>query len=156
MSAPPRRSQTGRTVTLLVLGVLVLTVCATLYVFFTRHSAPPIMGGAIHSDEEVARLAAETRQLTTVLTILLASALLILLFVLGAYLVISVGRFVARHPVGGRPTAYVDAWRQYRLTERQISDATAEDAADQESGGGHDDTETPPNDTDPDNPPSES
>ena len=149
MSAP-RRATYGRTATLLVLGVLILTVCAGVYIFLARGEAPPAPGVA---DEDAVRLAA-AKHLITLLTILLISALLILLFVLGAYLLINVGRFVARDRVGGKPTAYVDAWRNYRLTDEQISAATSEDLPGQDSDEHPPGPDAPPTDPDSTEPPS--
>ncbi|MEW6197858.1 MAG: hypothetical protein AB1601_04235 [Planctomycetota bacterium] len=126
MTSPPR-SSVGRTVTLLVLGLLLVTVCATVYVFLARHRYPGPAIGVITSEEELERAAAEARRLATLLTILLISGLLILLYVIGAYLVIRVGQAVSRQKVGGRATRYVDAWAGYRLTDEEISAATTED-----------------------------
>lgn len=123
----PRRSSVGRTVTLLVLGLLLVTVCATVYVFLARHRHPGPSVGVIASEEEIERAVAEAKRLATLLTILLVSALLILLYIIGAYLVIRVGQAVSRQAVGGRPTRYVDAWAGYRLTDEEISAATTED-----------------------------
>lgn len=139
----------GRTATLLVLGVLILTVCAGVYILLARGGEPPL-GGVM--DEDAMRMAASQR-LVTLLTILLISALLILLFILGAYLLINVGRFVARDRVGGKPTAYVDVWRNYRLTDEEISAATQEDRPDTDAGGSPPAPDTPPSDSDPNEPP---
>jgi hypothetical protein len=124
----PRLQMTaGRIATFIVLSVLVLTVSAALYVFLAQQLGGSAGAPGIATDDEAAQAAAETRRLITLLTVLLISALLILLFVLGAYLVIRLGQYVARDKVGGKPTEYVDAWRQYRLSDDDISAATAED-----------------------------
>ena len=125
-------SSAGRTVTLAVLGLLLVTVCATVYVFLAQQHGPTPSVGVITAEEEAEQAVAQARRLATLLTMLLVSALLILLYMLGAYLVIRVGQAVSRQPVGGRPTRYVDVWSDYRLTEEQISAATSED----EDGGG--------------------
>jgi hypothetical protein len=123
-----RRLLSGRTVTVLVLATLVVTVCAAVYMAMVRlgplDNLPP---GPLDEMDAEARMEA-ARRLTLLLSILLISSLLILLFALGAYLVIRIGRLVARDraPLGGKPTEYVDAWRQYRLTDEQISAATSE------------------------------
>jgi len=70
--------------------------------------------------------------------------LFILLFVIGAYLVIRVGQFVAREQVGGKTTAYVDAWQNYRLTDEQISAATEEPKPDRDSNDRPTDPDAPP------------
>ncbi len=118
----------GRTATMLVLAALILIVCAAVYLFVARPARLPAPTDGVSTTEEAARLVAEARRAALLLTILLISALLILLYVLGAYLVIRIGQMVARHQIGGRPTHYVDAWAQYRLTDEQISAATSEDS----------------------------
>ncbi|MEW6254175.1 MAG: hypothetical protein AB1716_26290 [Planctomycetota bacterium] len=120
------RASYGRTVTLLVLGVLLLTVCLAVYLALGRWVYP----SATPQGAEDMR-ALESQRLITLLAILLISALLILLFVMGAYLLINVGRLVARERVGGQPTEYIDAWGQYRLSDEQINAATQEDARDE-------------------------
>ena len=142
--APAPPSSHSRTVLLLVLGVLALTTCAGVYLFLAQHARPPSPVGGITSEEEAERLAADARRLATLLTLLLISALLILLFVLGAYLVIRVGQSVARERVGGEATTYVDAWQNYRLTDEQISAATEEKRPDRGSGDRPADPDTPP------------
>jgi hypothetical protein len=109
---------------MLILGVLILTVCSAVYFYLAQAARPT---GAAILDEDFSVQFVEQQRLVTLLTILLISALLILLFVVGAYLLINVGRFVARERVGGRTTTYVDAWREYRLTDEQISAATHEE-----------------------------
>ena len=130
------RPNYGRLATLLVLGALVLTVCAAVYVFVGHHGTQPASDSAVLTQPELEQQSGAARRLATMLTIALISALLILLFAIGAYLVIRAGQFVARGHVGGKPTAYVDAWSQYRLSDEQISAAT-----DEERPGGADDGE---------------
>lgn len=143
----------GRTATMLVLAALILIVCAAVYLFVSRPAQVPAPADGISSAEEADRLVGEARRAALLLTILLISALLILLYVLGAYLVIRIGQMVARHQVGGKPTRYVDAWAQYRLTDEQISAATSEDA---DGPGGRRRPPEPPDPTRPkDRPPAE-
>lgn len=152
MSAP-RTSTSGRTVTLLVLIGLLLIMCACAYVLLLRLGQPPPAIILSASDEEAAAQLEQARQLPVLLTVLLISALFILLFVLGAYLLIRVGRIVARPrtPDGGHHTPYVDAWTNYRLTEEQISAATSEE--DRGPRGHRDDADGgPPADEPPDSP----
>lgn len=115
----------GRVMTAIILAALVLMVCAAAYLIFANAPAAEPLHFA---DEAEAVRALELRRLTVLLTMLLLAALLIMLFVLGAYLLIRVGRLVARtrSAVGGKPTEYVDVWSQYRLTEEQIAAATGE------------------------------
>jgi hypothetical protein len=117
----PSRNTIGRAAILLVLGALVLTVCAGVYIIMSRALRPLPVG---LSDNPELLQQAEARRLVALLAILLIAALLILLFVLGAYLLIRAGRVVARERVGGRPTEYVDVWGSYRITDEQIRDAT--------------------------------
>ena len=128
MSSGPGSSY-GRTAVLIGLGVLALTVGATAYIFLA-HGQGPGAGLGASSAPDADRGLADARRNTTFLVILSISALLVLLFVLGAYLVIRLGHFLARQRVGGQPTQYVDAWGSYRLTDEQISAATDEDHQD--------------------------
>lgn len=123
-----RRPSPGHAATLLVLLMLVLMTCAAVYIVVARiGQGPPALGPLREDIGDEAAAMLRTQQLTVLLTILLISALLILLFVLGAYLLLRVGRIIARQRVGGKPTTYVDAWGSYRLTDEQIARATAED-----------------------------
>jgi hypothetical protein len=142
--SPLPSSTYGRAAVLLVLGILALTTCAAVYVFFAQRGHAPAVPGTITGDGDVERVAADARRLVTLLTILLISALFILLFVVGAYLVIRVGQFVARDRVGGKTTAYVDAWQNYRLTEEQIAAATEERKPDRDSNDRPADPDAPP------------
>jgi hypothetical protein len=65
--------------------------------------------------------------MSVLLIITLGSILLIRLFVVGAYLLIRTGRSLSQRRLGGRPTEYVDAWSQYRLSEEQIQSALPEE-----------------------------
>ncbi len=124
MSPAPGPSY-GRTAVLIALGVLALTVGATAYVFLAHGHAPP--AGLGTDSAPAGRVPVDERRNLTFLLMISISALLILLFVLGAYLVIRLGHFLARERVGGQPTEYVDAWGSYRLSDEQISAATDED-----------------------------
>jgi hypothetical protein len=117
----------GRLATLLVLGVLLLTVSATLYVFLAQPGTSPPPGADVQTEGDLQRLSGAARRSVTLLTVALVSALLILLFSIGAYLVIRVGQFVARERIGGEPTAYVDVWSHYRVSEEEIAAATDEE-----------------------------
>jgi hypothetical protein len=134
----------GRTAVLLVLGILALTTCAVVYVFFAVHGNPPAPLGSISNESDAERALADSRRLVTLLTLLLISALFALLFVVGAYLVIRVGQFVAHDRVGGKTTAYVDAWQNYRLTDEQIAAATEERKPDRDSDDRPADPDAPP------------
>jgi uncharacterized membrane protein len=125
----------GRAVTFAVAVLLVLMVLAGVYVFFAQRNAP--LPGVL--DDDPTRQGHETKQLFTLLMVLLGSALLILLFVVGAYFVIHLGQFISRQRVGGKPTEYVDAWQNYRLSDADISAAT-----DEPSDSAEDSEEHPP------------
>lgn len=122
MSTPPTPSY-GRAAVIGVLVALLLTIAAAVYAFATRYqlTSPAPQFGVMDPAAE----AQQRTRITVLLAILLISALLLLLFVIGCYLVIRIGR-VVRRPVAGAPTEYVDAWRQYRLTDEQIAAATDE------------------------------
>ncbi len=119
----------GRVTVWLVLGGLLLTVSATLYLLLARAHARTMLEATTQAGPP----AHEARRLTVLLTVLLVAALLVLAFALGAYLVVRTGRLISRPRVGGTPTPYVDAWRQYRLTDDQIAAALGEDESN--SGG---------------------
>ncbi len=116
----------GRIVTLIVLGVLVVTISAAAYLVFSRLGPTSF---TVAEGEEGLQMA-QARRLLALLVMLLVSALLILLFVIGAYFLIRVGRVVAREEPRRPPTDYTDAWGQYRLTDEQIAAATGEDESD--------------------------
>lgn len=117
------RSQTyGRAAMIGVLVGLLLLVSAGAYVYVARFGPQVFSPTAI---DDPALEAQRLTRLTVLLTILLISALLILLFVLGSYLLIRIGRIVQR-PLGGKPTEYVDAWSRHHVTDEQIAAATSE------------------------------
>jgi len=122
----------GRVAVLAMLAVLLLTVAWGVYLYNERHLAGlEAVPGAV-GVEAAARAEERVHRLTLLIMVVLVSGLLILLFLLGSYLVLRVGRAV-RQPIGGRRTAYFDAWRHYRLTPEQIAQATAE--TDDDSAG---------------------
>ncbi|MFH1747385.1 MAG: hypothetical protein ABIG44_10120 [Planctomycetota bacterium] len=118
-----RKSSPGRTAMVLMLIALLVTVCVAVYLFLSRQlypATPPVQPGESGSSNLQFKL-------TVLLAIMLGSALLILFFVIGSYLLIRVGRMVTRKEVGGEPTEYVDAWSHYRLSDEQIEAATSEE-----------------------------
>lgn len=122
MAQPPAGSY-GRAAMIGVLMALGLTICAAVFVFVSRYGPEATSLDAALNDP--AAEAQRLRRLSGLLIILLISALLVLLFVIGSYLVIRIGRIV-RTPISGRPTPYVDAWSSYRVTDEQIAAATSE------------------------------
>jgi hypothetical protein len=74
-------------------------------------------------DDDPARNPAMRRMFSS-LAILLLSGLLVLIFTIGAYLLIRVGRSVARKQAReAKPTAYVDAWSHYRVSDEDVEAA---------------------------------
>ncbi|GEM_PF-1097769 len=146
----PRHRPLGRTALLAGLAVLLVTIGTAVYLVLGQDRLGP--GGIDPGREGAGRLTTDVRRLAALLTILLVSALLALLFVIGTYVLLRVGRWVARSRLGGSPTPYVDAWSRYRLTEDQISAATAEDQADDQPEGPTGGPDQPRWPTDPPNP----
>lgn len=129
--SPAFRSAYGRMVVLLALGLLALSVGATAYLLLAQGNGGPLGVGGVAGVEKSEHPQAQNRKAVTLLLIVSISVLLVFLFFLAAYLVIRIGQFVARERVGGKPTEYVDAWGNYRLTDAQISAATAEGRAEE-------------------------
>lgn len=115
-----------------MLIALLVTVCVSMYLFLVRRFSPA--AGEMTPE----RFRAEV---TLLMTILLGAALLIIVFVIGAYLFIRIGQFVSEKPRPEQPTKYVDAWSQYRLTEEEIQAATDEEPP---AAPGADEDEPPP------------
>jgi hypothetical protein len=131
--------------------VLGATVGVTCYALLGPRRAPPLTARTTGVPSTQTLAIDPDRRAATFLLVVSISALLVVMFALGAYLVVRYGQRLARQQVGGRPTAYVDAWGHYRLTDEQISAATAEgppDAKDGSEGGG-----SPPDGPPPDEPP---
>ena len=122
MKKYPTRSA-GRTALVLTFIALLATVCIVIYVFLERRLRPTT------TDLTPEYVGAE---MTKLLLIVLGSILLIVIFVVGAYLFIRIGQAVAHDKVGGEPTKYVNVWGQYRLTDEQIDAATEEEPEDGE------------------------
>ena len=120
---PFRKHSPGHTAMMIMFIVLILTVCAALYLFLERRLSPATARLA------TGELSAESVQaeLSLLLLITLGAVLLILIFIVGAYLFIRTGRLVSHKRVGGKPTDYVDVWSSYRLSEDQIDAATEEE-----------------------------
>jgi hypothetical protein len=136
----------GRLAVILILAVLCCAVLATTYALFVKSaafsSAAQVSGPAdAPTGPGADQPRGVRRQLASRISLLLATVLVILAFVIGSYLVIRIGRVVTQRPVGGHPTRYVDAWSGYRLTDEEIAAATEEEPADQdeneEDDGGH-------------------
>lgn len=123
---PPRRTPTssGRTALLIALAVLVLAVSAAALLAIRRYSTTPTP----QADRPPIELEpADVRRLGALLAVMLLATVAILAFVVGAYLVMRVGRNLLTRNVGGPPTPYVDAWAQYRLSDERIAELTDDD-----------------------------
>lgn len=66
------------------------------------------------------------RKLYVLVSLLAVSAIAVVAFVVGSYLMIRAGRALMRRQPRKTPTSYVDAWAGYRVTEEQIDAATRE------------------------------
>lgn len=84
------------------------------------------------------------QRLKLMLAAMLVGVLSIIGFLLGSYLVIRAGKSLLSRKIGGRPTKYVDAWANYRLTEEEI-ESVSDPGRDDESENGRDE---PPFDAD--------
>ena len=71
----------------------------------------------------------DPRRLAAVAQVLLWSLLILLAFVVGALLMIRVGRIFHR-PTPQKRTRYVDAWSLHRLSDEQIAELTSGDDPD--------------------------
>lgn len=116
----------GRAAMLLILMALILTLAGASYLMFMGEGDAGTLPSSVSDASGSPADSHNATRLVIKLSILLVSVLLIMLFVIGSYLLIRVGRSVAGEPVGGSPTEYVDAWASYRITDEQIASATAE------------------------------
>jgi len=131
---PASGSTHGRLAVLLALGVLGATVGATLYVILAQSHPNALPASTTSATSAPSVTIDEGRRAATFLLIVSISVLLALMAALGAYVVIRYGQRLARQKVGGQPTEYVDAWGHYRLSDEEISAATAEDPTEGEEG----------------------
>ncbi|HOO15690.1 MAG: hypothetical protein KBH81_07775 [Phycisphaerae bacterium] len=117
-----RRSLSGRMAVLLIVYALLLLVCVALYFFITNRLAASVArmaAGEVGREVVIA-------ELSRLVAIMLGCFLAILAFAIGAYTFIGIGRAISRPTASGKPTKYVDAWSQYRISEEQIRAATEE------------------------------
>lgn len=76
------------------------------------------------------------RQITSTMKFLLLSTLLLLVFFVGAYLILRFGRMVkksAQKPAA--PTSYIDAWAHYRISQEEIDRLTKGGAPEDDNTG---------------------
>jgi hypothetical protein len=96
-------------------------------------AALPAVGQQAASDKllQTKRAIDETpglREAVSTTQMLLLTALLLMVFIIGSYFMLQIGRRLRqrdREPSG--PTPYVDAWSNYRITDEQIAEYTRED-----------------------------
>ena len=106
---------------------LLLVVCVAAYLLVTNRLEASV---ARLAAGEVSREAV-TAEASRLLAILLGAALLIVLFAVGAYVFIGLGRAVSRPAADKKPTEYFDAWSHYRVSDEQIRAATEEQSHDE-------------------------
>jgi hypothetical protein len=109
---PPSRLAAG-----FVIVGLTLSAIGIAYIIYAgrERELPPI--SAPEPDPRI-------EQLHALLTLLMLSFFLVLVFLLGSYLMVRIGRgLLARKRLRHR-TEYVDGWGSYRLTQDQIDSAT--------------------------------
>jgi ABC-type uncharacterized transport system fused permease/ATPase subunit len=113
----------GRWAIWLIFVALLILVAVGSYTFVARSSDRAPAAERIVTSEQGFN---EARRLGALMILMLVAMLLILLFVIGSYLLIRIGREITRKSEQHKPTKYVDAWSQYRLTDEQIAEATQE------------------------------
>lgn len=117
-----RRSAYGRAAALGVFIALLIVLLLAFALYVANDMTRPPTGEGEHGLSEATAYA---KRLTLVLSLVLMSGLLLIVFLVATYFLLRAGR-IARAPIGGHPTTYVDAWKQYRVTDEQIAAATEE------------------------------
>lgn len=113
MTLAPRRSAAGpQTIWWLVLALAVVALVVTTLWWTGRVRELPAAGPAEQRNDP--------RRLAALARMLLWSLLIVLVFVVGALVMMRVGRALVR-PGPPRPTRYVDAWSRHRLTPEQLA-----------------------------------
>lgn len=121
------RSSVGRAAVVLVLAGLLLMLSVGVYFFIDRLVQPSRFGADEQENADTLRA-----KLTLLLAVVLSAILLIVVFVVAAYLVLRVGRAVAQPRVGGKATEYEDIWSRYRLSDAQVEAAMREEERESE------------------------
>lgn len=97
------------------------------------------------------------REAVSTTQMLLLTALVLMVFIIGSYFMLQIGRRLRQRDSGpSGPTPYVDAWSNYRITDEQIDEYTREeddagrksrpdDADNKDSGEGPDPRRPDPN-----------
>ncbi len=136
---PLRADRPGRLALVLTACGLMFLVTIGLYFFVENRLR---VSAARVAANELPREAVST-EIIRLVAVLLGCLLLILLFVLGGYLFLRLGRAVSQEPLGDKPTEYIDAWSRYRLSDEQIRAATQEDQPPDEPDSQADDSDGP-------------
>lgn len=120
-----RKTTGGRAVLLLVLATLVLatSLAALLAIWRFTSRAPRTPADRPPIELE----AGDIRRLGALLAVMLLATIALLAFIVGAYLVMRVGRTLVARNVGGAPTEYVDAWARYRMPDERIAELTSDE-----------------------------
>lgn len=118
MPERPRPMASPLAIWLLALGAAVAAMALAVLWWSGRVQALP---APLPPDQR-----SDPQRLAALARLLLASILILLIFVVGAILMMRVGRIVWR-PAEPRPTRYVDAWSMHRISEQQIAELTRED-----------------------------
>ncbi|MBI5863858.1 MAG: hypothetical protein HZB38_05005 [Planctomycetes bacterium] len=69
---------------------------------------------------------------------------LVMAFVLGSFVMVRIGRYFLDRTPPLPPTAHVDVWSSYRLTEAEIEAATCDEDDDRTDEESDDESESPP------------
>ena len=99
---------------------LALSAAGVAYIIYAGRprQLPPVAEQAFSPQRRVQELEALLRMLTQSFVIFMA-------FLLGSYLMVRIGRaLLGPQHRESRPTEYVDAWGQYRLSEEQVEAAS--------------------------------
>jgi len=115
MTMPPVRRMTA---TRCVLTLALTWLSATT----SSHGVPLGVAGVPSGPASRAHLAPSAERTRALYGTLTLSALLVLVFLVGSYVMIRAGRAMLARPRRPRPTEYVDAWSHYRLREEQPPD----------------------------------
>lgn len=128
----------SRLVILLVLTGLSLVLAAICYTMIRnrRGSADLVESPAVGSLRSPQMDAIQ--RLRLLMALLLVTALGIIAFVIGSYLAIKFGRNLIKRDLGGKPTQYVDAWANYRLSPEALEALDNDDLPPHQPGSSDD------------------
>jgi hypothetical protein len=110
----------------LLAGPLLAATIAAPTVFCGQAAAAQANQVKPGGPDQPAPEAAAARRLRSLFGTLTITLLLVVVFVVGASVMIRAGRMVVQRPRRRKPTRYVDAWAGYRLSQEEIARATGE------------------------------